>query len=158
MNIELIKVAEWFNANKLSLNLEKTNFILFSSARKTALRKALFLNGILLTQTQSTKFLGVIIDQHLKLARTYNLNYEKMSKNLGVLARIRHNVPFQSLISLYYTLIYPYLSYCNIVWGHNFKSYLHNLVTLQKRAVRIICHLLTTPALNLVSGITKYYL
>src|SRR6218665_562 len=53
MNIELIKVAEWFNANKLSLNLEKTNFILFSSARKTASRKALFLNGISLNQTHA---------------------------------------------------------------------------------------------------------
>lgn len=141
MNIELIKVAEWFNANKLSLNLEKTNFILFSSARKTASRKALFLNGISLNQTQSTKFLGVIIDQHLTWHEHITLITKKISKNLGVLARIRHNIPFQSLISLYYTLIYPYLSYCNIVWGHNFKSYLHNLITLQKRAVRIICHL-----------------
>src|SRR6218665_2147908 len=65
MNRELIKVSEWFNANKLSLNLEKTNLILFSSSRKTASREALFLNGISLNQTQSTKFLGVIIDQNL---------------------------------------------------------------------------------------------
>ena len=84
--------------------------------------------------------MGVIIDQHLTWHEHITLITKKISKNLGVLARIRHNIPFQSLISLYYTLIYPYLSYCNIVWGHNFKSYLHN-ITLQKRAVRIICHL-----------------
>ena len=41
---------------------------------------------------------------------------------------------------MYYSLIYPYLHYCNIVWGNNFDCYLYPLETLQKRAVRNICH------------------
>jgi len=45
------------------------------------------------------------------------------------------------LLNLYYTLIFPYLSYCNIVWGSNYPSYLLPLVILQKRIIRIVCNL-----------------
>src|SRR6218665_1120443 len=38
-------------------------------------------------------------------------------------------------------LIFPYVSYCNIVWGASYKSHLHNLFVLQKRVVRMICKL-----------------
>ena len=38
-------------------------------------------------------------------------------KDLGVIARIKHCLPNYILLNLYYTLIFPYLSYCNIVWG-----------------------------------------
>src|SRR6218665_1014063 len=49
-----------------------------------------------------------------------------------------HKLP---LLNLYYTLIFPYLLYCNIVWGCNYKSSLNHLYILQKRIVRIICGL-----------------
>lgn len=39
---------------------------------------------------------------------------------------------------MYYSLIYPYLSYCNLVWASTYKSRLNKLVLLQKRAVRIV--------------------
>ena len=37
-----------------------------------------------------------------------------------------------------YSLIYPYLSYCNMVWASTYKSRLHGLTILQKRAVRFL--------------------
>lgn len=40
--------------------------------------------------------------------------------------------------TLYYTLVYPYIHYCNIIWANNFPSSLSRIVTLQKRAVRTI--------------------
>ena len=36
INEELLKINDWFLANKLSLNLDKTNYILFKSHRKPA--------------------------------------------------------------------------------------------------------------------------
>lgn len=41
-------------------------------------------------------------------------------------------------IQLYYTFVYPYLGYCNVVWGNACVSYLSKLLLLQKRIVRII--------------------
>jgi len=66
---------------------------------------------------------------------------KKVSKNIGVIARIKHCLPPQTLLNLYYTLIFPYFSYCNIIWGSNYKTYLQNLFTVQKRAIRLICNL-----------------
>src|SRR6218665_2005663 len=66
MNSELIIIANWFKANRLSLNLEKTNFIVFSSLRKKlSTIKPLYINEIPIIQTRSSKFLGVIVDEHL---------------------------------------------------------------------------------------------
>src|SRR6218665_1920629 len=66
MNSELIIIANWFKANRLSLNLEKTNLIIFSSLRKKlSTIKPLYINEIPIVQTRSSKFLGVIVDEHL---------------------------------------------------------------------------------------------
>lgn len=40
--------------------------------------------------------------------------------------------------NLYYSLVYPYLIYCNIVWGGTYNTYLNQLAVLQKRVIRII--------------------
>src|SRR6218665_51956 len=85
--------------------------------------------------------MGVVIDQHLTWEDHISLITKKNSKNIGVIARIRHLLPTIILISLYYTMIFPYLSYCNIVWGASYKSHLHNLFVLQKRVIRMICKL-----------------
>jgi len=55
--------------------------------------------------------------------------------------RIRHCLPKSILFKLYYTLILPYLSYCNICWGSNYTTRLKHLFTLQKRAIRIVCNM-----------------
>src|SRR6218665_2375474 len=141
MNYELLKVADWFNVNKLVLNSGKTNYILFHSVRKKASSNAILINNKPLKQLESIKLLGVIIDSHLSWKDHITLITNKISKKLGIISRIKHYLPFHVLLNLYYTLIFPYLSYCNIVWGSNYPSYLLPLVILQKRIIRIVCNL-----------------
>ena len=43
-----------------------------------------------------------------------------------------------SLRILYYSIIYPYLEYCNLVWASTYSSNLCRIVLLQKRAIRIL--------------------
>ena len=40
--------------------------------------------------------------------------------------------------NLYYSLVYPYLNYCNLIWGGTFSSNLHPLIVLQKKVIRIV--------------------
>ena len=47
-------------------------------------------------------------------------------------------MPTEKLVSLYFSFIYPYLHYCNLVWGGTFHSHLFPLFKLQKRALRVI--------------------
>ena len=101
------------------LNSGKTNYISFHSVRKKASSNAILINNKPLMQLESTKFLGVIIDSHLSWKDHITLITNKISKNLGIISRIKHCLPFHVLLNLYYTLIFPYLSYCNIVWGSN---------------------------------------
>ena len=142
-NIELEKVTDWFQTNKLTLNLDKTNYILFRSYQKPPpiTDTILSIMGTPITQVQSCKFLGVYVDQHLSWNEHISNISGKIAKNLGILSRISRLLPSHIRSTLYYTLIYPYLSYCNIVWACAYKSNLTKLHTLQKRAVRFIAQI-----------------
>ena len=54
------------------------------------------------------------------------------------MCKLRYILPSSVLYTLYFSLIYPYLSYCLIVWGSASTSMLHKLFMLQKRAIRIV--------------------
>lgn len=138
VNAELARVCHWFNANKLSLNVKKTHFMLFQSSRKKPPDISICIDGSIIRQSNSVKFLGLLIDPHLTWKCHVDLLCNKISKTLGVLHKIKHFVPRRVLLSLYNTLILPHLSYCNIAWGNTFQSYLNRLYVLQKRAIRLI--------------------
>ncbi len=67
VNMELLKVAEWFRANRLSLNVAKTNYILFGTRRKclSDTNFSISINDNTIERATFTKFLGVYIDQDL---------------------------------------------------------------------------------------------
>src|SRR5580693_7692375 len=60
------------------------------------------------------------------------------AKCIGVISKVKHMLSESLLTILYYTMVYPHLSYCNIIWGGASKLVLNRLTTLQKRAVRVI--------------------
>jgi len=141
VNGELEAIANWFSANRLSLNLEKTNFILFRCHKKICPpcnSQNLSINGTTISQVDTTKFLGVHIDEHLTWREHIRNISAKIAKNVGILQRISYVIPPSIRLKLYYSLVYPYLSYCNLIWASTYKSRLHKLVILQKRAVRAI--------------------
>jgi hypothetical protein len=61
-----------------------------------------------------------------------------LAKCVGIMYKIRNYIDINTSITLYYTLFYPYLTYCNIVWGNTYKSYLQPVVLLQKKIIRVI--------------------
>jgi len=140
VNNELAMASDWFKANKLSLNLAKTNYIVFRSNKKPIPTSAnvLKIDDTIIPQVSSSKFLGVHIDQHLKWNIHITEIAKKISKNIGIIRRISYLLPLHIITNLYYTLVYPYLNYCNLIWTSTYSSHLEKLNILQKRAVRII--------------------
>src|SRR6218665_2054747 len=67
MNTELPLINDWFQANRLSLNTNKTTFILLRSHRKFVPEPTplILIENTSIPQSKSVKFLGVILDQHL---------------------------------------------------------------------------------------------
>jgi len=139
-NHELTLIADWFKANRLSLNLQKTNFVLFRSSRKSlpVSDYSLSIENSEISQVKSAKFLGVHIDEHLTWNVHINNIENKIAKNVGIMTKISYLLPSHILQKLYYALIHPYLTYCNISWASNYSTRLDRLMKLQKRAIRVI--------------------
>ena len=133
---ELKPVAKWMKCNRLALSISKTNFILFHSSK---LKPNLWMNDDeLIKQVVSTKYLGITFDSNLKWKSHINELYLKLSKTVGILSKVRHFVSKHILVVLYYSLIYPFLTYGVHVWGLTFPSFLTQLFIIQNRAIRII--------------------
>ena len=65
------------------------------------------------------------------------MTVNKCSKTIGIIGKIKHLLSKESFTTIYNSLIYPYLTYCNIVWGNAYKTSLHPLLILQKKILRI---------------------
>ena len=138
-NIELNKLSVWFRVNKLSLNLKKTKFIVFKPNQKR--RSYIFqilINKQQIDQVKETVFLGVIINENVTWKSEISHVANKVSKSIGMIQKSSFYLSSYSLRILYFSLVYPYFFYCNIVWASTYKTNLVRLVKLQKRAVRII--------------------
>ena len=138
-NTELNKISNWFKLNKLSLNIKKTNYIFFKNKRKNLnLIPDIRIDNVKIEQVNKTKFLGVVINDSLTWNDHIFTVKQKVQRNIGVIYRIRKNLPYDALHSLYYALINPYFEYCNIVWAIHRNSKLQNLFICQKKAVRVV--------------------
>ena len=102
--------------------------------RKQTLDLTLYVNDTIIRQVSETVFLGVVLDEHL-MSRILLAKYPNQYGYI----QVSFCLPKSALLSLYYSLIYPYLQYCIIVWGSTYSTNLNLIFLLQKRAVRIIC-------------------
>ena len=82
--------------------------------------------------------IGVTFDSNLTWKSHINELCLKLSKTVGILSKVRYFVSRHILVMLYYSLIYPFLTYSVHVWGLTFPSFLTQLFIIQKRAIRII--------------------
>ena len=80
-------------------------------------------------QVDSTKYLGITFDSNLTWKSHINELCLKLSKTVGILSKVRHFVNKHILVMLYYSLIYPFLTYGIHVWGLTFPSFLTQLFT-----------------------------
>ena len=142
VNTELQGVKQWFKANRLSVNLKKTNFVIFGNSVKLKKLKKfeIILNKTKISRTETAKFLGVVIDENLSWKHHINYIKGKIAKSVGILKRLKHRLPEKTLNTLYNTLILPYLNHCNIIWANNKPTRLQPLLMLQKCSMRIISH------------------
>ena len=94
----------------------------------------------LIKQVDSTtcKYLGITFDSNLTWKSHINDLCLKLSKTVGILSKVRYYVSKHILVMLYYSLIYPFLTYGVHVWGLTFPTFLTQLFIIQKRAIRII--------------------
>jgi hypothetical protein len=139
VNRELVGISEWFVENKLSLNTEKTNFMLIHRKTQPA-DVTLLLNGTQLKKNDQIRYLGVTIDEKLTWkAHIRNLTL-KLNKCLWAITKLRRYTSLPTLKLVYFALAYPHLQYCVSTWGGACVTTLKPLLTKQKIIIRIMLH------------------
>ena len=133
------------NCNKLTLNVKKSNFVIFCPAQRKLSHQpkiVVFDNKqnkkVALEHKDFVKYLGILIDKSLSWKHHIEHIIIKVSRTVGLIAKLGYFLPRHTLLNMYQALIAPYLTYGLTVWGQACKSYLDTLLKLQKRALRFI--------------------
>ena len=137
MNADLCELTDWFYSNKLSLNVSKTNYMLFTKSRSIySNEENLKMANIVINRTPCFKLLGVHIDEQLSWNHHIKYCHSKLRSAHYAFNKVKYVVPSDCLRMLYYSLVYPHLTYGIILWGSTYDTYIHKLFVAQKKIIR----------------------
>lgn len=128
-------IQNWLNTNLLSLNLEKTTYINFSNKRNP---NDLSLKIKDIQQTDSTKYLGIIIDEKLKWECHIHHVVKKLRKTIYKFVQLRNVASKKLITAVYYALIQSQLIYGIASWGGAFLNTIEKLNVIQRKILKII--------------------
>ena len=136
----------WFCANKLSLNANKTKYIVIRphQMQSNFEDKFLWINNVPLERIgnncreSSTKFLGIHIDEFLTWKKHIAQVNSKISRAIFAIKQLKFTMPVEILKTLYFALIHPHIAYGILAWGNARSSVIRKTITLQKYAIRSI--------------------
>ena len=90
VNKELELINIWLIANKLTVNIKKTHYMMFHRTRIKYNIRDITINGKNVAYTKNTKFLGVIIDNKLTWSDHIIYIKNKISKSIGITHKTRN--------------------------------------------------------------------
>ena len=138
MNKELQKLYEWLCINRVTLNISKTNCIIFHAINKPKVPVTILINKIAIEETKYVKYLGILIDPQFVNMEFKRQLSKKVSRSIGILFKLRHFVTTNNLLNIYHAIIYPFLLCGITIWGSTCKTILNPLYILQKKFVRLV--------------------
>ena len=114
---ELLRVQDWFSANKLTLNVTKSVYLLFNAHGQKNIKFKLLLNGVEIPSVLYAKLLGTWIDDKLTWETHANKLLAKLKCGIGMLQRSKHLLTSKARHCLYFGQIHSNLCYCLSIWG-----------------------------------------
>ena len=129
---KLMNVPSWLSIIKLALNILKTQMLQFNHTSNVQFM------GESLVNDKSAKYSGIHIDTKLSFHSHIKHVLKKLSKQLSVIARLRHYVPRGTLLKYYQTYIEPIITYDLLVYGCTSRHQLNPFYIIQKKALRLI--------------------
>jgi len=116
--------------NKLPLNYSKTSYMFIGPRGKRLHDFTVKINDNTISQTSSTKYLGVYIDDKLTWSNDI-ANLEKtISRSVEIFYRLRRYLNERALKSLYFSIVYSHLQDAIGAWGGVGKTSLRRLNVL----------------------------
>jgi len=145
-------LCDWFLANKMSFNRDKTSYMLFDYRRTSSPADdvTLAFNNVTLSRVSNYKYLGVTIDDRLSWKEHIHNVMNKIKRFIGIFFKIRNRLNQKVLKELFFALIYPHLMYGVEIYSNTTKSALYPLNICINRILRTLQNLpLTTPVVTL---------
>jgi len=138
-NEAMSNLNSWFIANRLSLNLDKTCYMVFSPRRlDLSIDFNLQLNGTAIHKVKSCRYLGIIIDDELKWSEHIEHIYSSLLKYVGIFYKLRNRIPASVLKNVYYAFVHSYILYGIEVYANTLPTYLAKLIKLNNKLLRIL--------------------
>ena len=132
-------VQDWFNANRLTLNVSKSSYLLFHGHKKTLPNFKIVLNNVEVPWVRHAKFLDTWLDEHLNWETHVNKVLTKVKCGIGMLRCSKNLLISTAKRLLYFRQIHSHLCYCLCIWGSMLqKNMLNKLVNAQRYAVSLI--------------------
>ena len=122
-NQEFDKLFQWCLSNRLTINIDKTHFMLFTCKRQFNLPQ-ITINGNSICRVNTIKFLGVTYDESMTFTHHIDNITLKLSRHIALLHQIKDYMPQNVLKCIYYAHIHPLLTYCNLIWCTTYTTYL----------------------------------
>ena len=145
-NIELCKLADWFKANKLTLNVSKTKYIIFRDKSNTTdfSDLNLFIDKENIDRIgmdcneNSFKFVGLHLDEFLSWNKHAESVRKKISSATFALAKLKKTLPSHIKYTIYNSLFRSHIEFGISAWGNSSSNDIKRICSLQKRAIRYI--------------------
>ena len=141
LNNELENLHHWLLANKLSLNVGKTEYMIIRSQQrlsKITSDPEISIGPQNINRVKHTKTPGVLVDENISWKNHIDATCKKISKAIGLLRRVKNVISIESLKRLYQALVMPYFDYCSLVWDNCSNNLKDRIQKLQNKAGRII--------------------
>ena len=142
MTSDLSRLNTWLKANRLSLNIAKTEYMVIDTRQKLITQDLnkmnIHVDSTQIKRVQHRKSLGLIIDDNLNWKNHINAICKKISSGIGALKRVRRFIRKDTAEKVYNSLIEPYFNYCSPVWDGIGSHLSSKLQKLQNRAARVI--------------------
>lgn len=135
-NDNLSKLNEWFIVNRLSLNLNKTCYSIFSNSKINDCN--IVINDVEIKRVKSCKYLGVIIDDELRFDTHIDHVYSKLIKFVSIFYKLSYKLPYHCLRSIYFAFINSHIAYGIEIYANTSKKSLHKLHILNNKLLRIL--------------------
>ena len=75
-----------------------------------------------LQRRQKIKYLSVLLDETMSFDHNISYICTRIARNNGIISKLRHYLTFLQMKQIYYSLIYPYISYGILAWGSAYKT------------------------------------
>ena len=131
INSTMIEIINWFQSNLLTLNCEKTHFLQFLTKKQNEIKLQIVASNSIITNINSTKFLGLVIDSTLSWKDHIIELTSKLNKACYAIRTLKSFMSPDVLRMLYFSYFHATMSYGIIFWGNSHNSI--NIFKIQKR-------------------------